>query len=625
MGNPKEAGYKREVGWFGSFALGYGDVGPNIFIALGVITLFAGGAAPIAFLIAACLYAVVGLIYAELAPTYPYAGGVQVYAMKAYNTLLGFVAGWAMMLAYILCMSLFAVAAAGYLRHLFPVLMFPDVRFMGFTIPSIGVVAGFLASVLVFLNIVGIKYSSFMVSALVFVGLSIEALILSTGFLLKFDPNLFMSQVLVFGSDVVYGGDVGYLPFLPVDLNNFLYAVTLAMASFVGIESIAQAAEETRRPHFSLPKAAKMVVVVVAFSAVAFPVLSVGSMDWRQLAAAYENPVSALVGTFPLVADFLMPMVGFAAFILCFSSSNTGLVGVSRLTASMARFRLLPSWIRTIHPRFRTPVRAILFFGTLGVLLSFLGDIPLLASVYAFAAVISYVVLVPTYIRLRKLETTVYTPWTMPLTVKIRGLEIPLPAAVGFAGLSAILFLMLLFHASGRVVTIFWMVFGVALFAVYRKAVGARVVSGEEGDLVEPLSYRMKVGVLVRPYENMDTAYKSIVHAFDRRFDIGVVSIVEPHTGSSGDLVKIGEEVSRDLHELCKSLKKDKYNATSVVEIGDFEEKVSRMLEEGRFDLVAYIQRRAEKSIFEKGHEKNIHNLLTRYPGRVLSLKRVGE
>ncbi|MCX8201854.1 MAG: hypothetical protein N3H84_07115, partial [Candidatus Caldarchaeum sp.] len=92
MANSKEAGYKREVGWFGSFALGYGDVGPNIFIALGVITLFAGGAAPIAFLIAACLYAVVGLIYAELAPTYPYAGGVQVYAMKAYNTLLGFVA-----------------------------------------------------------------------------------------------------------------------------------------------------------------------------------------------------------------------------------------------------------------------------------------------------------------------------------------------------------------------------------------------------------------------------------------------------------------------------------------------------------------------------------------------------
>ncbi|MEM4415773.1 MAG: hypothetical protein QXH32_07410, partial [Candidatus Caldarchaeum sp.] len=69
MSKPRQVGYRREIGWFGSFALGYGDVGPNIFIALGVITLYAGGAAPIAFLIAAVLYATVGLMYAELGPT----------------------------------------------------------------------------------------------------------------------------------------------------------------------------------------------------------------------------------------------------------------------------------------------------------------------------------------------------------------------------------------------------------------------------------------------------------------------------------------------------------------------------------------------------------------------------
>jgi APA family basic amino acid/polyamine antiporter len=134
----KEIGYKREIGWLGSFAIGYGDVGPNIFIALGAITLFAGGSAPIAFGIAALLYAVVGLMYAELAPTYPYAGGVQVYAMKAFNSLVGFMAGWSMLLAYILCISLFSVAAAGYLRQLIPALMFTDINIAGLTIPSLG-------------------------------------------------------------------------------------------------------------------------------------------------------------------------------------------------------------------------------------------------------------------------------------------------------------------------------------------------------------------------------------------------------------------------------------------------------------------------------------------------------
>lgn len=624
MPKQKEVGYKREVGWFGSFALGYGDVGPNIFIALGVITLFAGGAAPISFVAAALLYAVIGLVYAELAPAYPYSGGVQVYAMKAFNSLVGFIAGWSMLLAYILCLSLFAVAAAGYLRQLLPFLIFPNVSFFGFELSSIGLLACFLASLLVILNILGIRYSSFMVSALVFVGLSIEALILFTGFLLKFDPTLFWQQVTVFGSAVVHK-DVSYVPWFSTEMNNFLYSITLAMASFVGIESIAQAAEETRRPHYSLPKAAKMVVLVVALSAVAFPVLSMGSMDWQRLAAAYENPVYTLVSTFPHVSEVLSPLVGVAAFILCYSSSNTGLVGVSRLTASMARFKLLPSWIRVINPRFRTPVRAIIFFGILGVLLSLVGDIPLLASVYAFSAVLSYVILLMTFFRLRKLETTVYTPWNMPLTLKFFGREIPLIALLGFVGLLIISGLMVIFHAVGRVLILLWTVFGLGFYILYRRSIGAKILSREEGDLVEPLSYRMKVGVLVRPYESMDTAYNSIVHAFDRRFDISVVSVVEPYSNMAGDLNKVGEEVRRDLSNLVKALKKERYNADYMVEVGDFEEKVSQLLEDGRVDFVAYIQRRAEKSIFEKGHEKNIHNLLTRYPGRVLSLKRVGE
>ncbi|MEM2973125.1 MAG: amino acid permease, partial [Candidatus Caldarchaeum sp.] len=162
----RELGYKREVGWLGSFALGYGDVGPNIFIALGAITLFAGGASPLSFAVAALLYSAVGLIYAELAPAYPYAGGVHVYSMRAFNSFVGFLSGWSMLLAYVLCISLFSVAAAGYLRQLIPALHTPEIHFLGLQIPSLGLLAGLLASLLVALNIIGIKYSSLMVTAL---------------------------------------------------------------------------------------------------------------------------------------------------------------------------------------------------------------------------------------------------------------------------------------------------------------------------------------------------------------------------------------------------------------------------------------------------------------------------
>jgi APA family basic amino acid/polyamine antiporter len=620
----KEIGYKREIGWLGSFAIGYGDVGPNIFIALGAITLFAGGSAPIAFGIAALLYAVVGLMYAELAPTYPYAGGVHVYAMKAFNSLVGFIAGWSMLLAYILCISLFSVAAAGYLRQLIPALMFTDINIAGLTIPSLGVLAGLLAAALVVLNIFGIKYSSLFILALVFLGLGIEGLILATGFALKFDPQLFLQQITVFGNNFIHK-DVSYINLIPTDMNNFLYSITLAMASFVGIESIAQAAEETRRPHFSIPRAAKLIVAVVAFSAVAFPVLAVGSLPWQTIAAAYDSPMYVLVESFPYIGGFLTPVVGFAAFILCYASSNTGVIGVSRLTASMARFRLLPQWLSKIHPVFRTPVRTVSIFGVVGVLLSLLGDVPLLASAYAFAAVLSYVILFPTYIKLRRAGREEYSPWLVPTSIRIRGYEVPLIVAFGGAGLTAVFALMLVFHIYGRLVGLAWMLAGVALYAAYRTALGAGVLSKEEGKMIEPLSYRMKVGVLVRPYENMDTAYKSVTHQFDKRFDIRLVSIVEPARTSEEQLDKVEEEVRRELENLCRTLKSKHYTADCVVKVGDFEEEVSKMLDRGDFDLVAYIQRRAEKSALEKGHEVNIHNLITRYPGRVVSLRRVGE
>ena len=97
MGEEEQA-LKRDVGWYGSFSMGYADVGADVYIALGLVALYAGGRAPLAFLVAAITYVATALAYAELATAYPYAGGAQVYSMKALNDFAGFIAGWAVML-----------------------------------------------------------------------------------------------------------------------------------------------------------------------------------------------------------------------------------------------------------------------------------------------------------------------------------------------------------------------------------------------------------------------------------------------------------------------------------------------------------------------------------------------
>ena len=96
-----------------SFSMGFADVGADIFLALGLIAAYAGGAMPLAILAAASVYVLTGLSYAELASSIPVAGGASVYGERAFGKFFGFLGGWGLMLDYTLDIALFAVAAAG--------------------------------------------------------------------------------------------------------------------------------------------------------------------------------------------------------------------------------------------------------------------------------------------------------------------------------------------------------------------------------------------------------------------------------------------------------------------------------------------------------------------------------
>jgi len=93
----KKVSLKREIGLLGSFSMGFADVGADVFLAIGIVALYAAGFSPLAFLIASICYITTGLVYAELSELYPYAGGAQVYGTKAGGDALGFLVGWAIL------------------------------------------------------------------------------------------------------------------------------------------------------------------------------------------------------------------------------------------------------------------------------------------------------------------------------------------------------------------------------------------------------------------------------------------------------------------------------------------------------------------------------------------------
>ena len=111
---------RRDVSVWGSYMWGYAAVGADIYTALGIITLAALGLAPLAFLAAGIVFALVGLCYAELASAYPLAGGGQYFTLRGLGDLAGLVAGAALVLDYTIDISLFTVVAFGYFNYFLP-------------------------------------------------------------------------------------------------------------------------------------------------------------------------------------------------------------------------------------------------------------------------------------------------------------------------------------------------------------------------------------------------------------------------------------------------------------------------------------------------------------------------
>src|SRR3990167_4833514 len=102
------------------FAIGFGDVGSSIYYALGVTTLYALGAVPLALAVAGLVFFCTVLTYAELSTAMPESGGSCSFARHAFNDLVSFIAGWALLLDYIVTIAISAFSIGPYLGNAIP-------------------------------------------------------------------------------------------------------------------------------------------------------------------------------------------------------------------------------------------------------------------------------------------------------------------------------------------------------------------------------------------------------------------------------------------------------------------------------------------------------------------------
>src|SRR6266550_3889661 len=383
---------RRDISVWGSYMWGYADVGADIYTALGIVTLAALGLTPLAFLMAGTVYALVGLCYAELASAYPVAGGGQYFTLRGLGDAFGFMAGSALMLDYVIDISLFTVIAFGYLNYFLPYLSFGhSFSDFGFQLGPVHVLWLWLLEtlagigLLIWLNSLGIRISSLINEVLGVVTIAAQSLIVIAGLVFVWNPDLLAHQFV----------------FNRPSLGQFAFGTSLAIISFVGLESISQVAQETRRPATIIPRTSIGLILSVLIFAMAFAVLAMGMIPAQGFHGHEGDPVALIAGHIPLIGIVAAPLTAFIGGLIVFISANSGVVSASRLTYSMSQFQLLPRWFNAVHKKYRTPMRTITVFSGVAIVQTLFAfftpgkagsnaAIDLLTNLYAFGATSGY-------------------------------------------------------------------------------------------------------------------------------------------------------------------------------------------------------------------------------------------
>ncbi|MEE8418866.1 MAG: APC family permease, partial [Dehalococcoidales bacterium] len=307
---------KRVLGIPALFSAGYGNVGSSIYYGLGVVALVALGATPIVMAIAGVLFIFNALTYAEGTAMIPEAGGSSSFARHGFNPTTGFIAGWALMLSYIVTMAISAYTIPPYLAYFWPVLKDPAAG----TALSLAVIV-----FLMLVNVLGIKESSRINIVFVVLDIVTQVTLVTLGVILILAVNPSVLVQNMFGE--------GNWP----TTQNLVFGIAIASLCFTGVETVSQLAEETRQPQKRIPQTYIMMIVAVLALFAGISIVALSAMTPQELGDPVNgwarNPVAGIAANLPseMLRSFFAPLVSVLAASILLTAANAGLIGISRL------------------------------------------------------------------------------------------------------------------------------------------------------------------------------------------------------------------------------------------------------------------------------------------------------
>lgn len=333
------------------------------------------------------LYVTFTFSYSELACAIPKAGGVFDYADRALGKDAGFVAGMAQNIEFVFAPPAIAFAIGAYFNLAFPqfdVVLVAIIAYVVFTL----------------LNIYGVKAAAMFELIVTFLAV-VELLIFAGVTLPHFQAENLVRNALPNG----WAGAFAAIPF--------------AIWFFLGIEGVANVAEETVNPQKDILKGFGSAIITLVILCVITFVAAIGVGGWE--AIVYKSPgitsdsplpmaMSTIVGDNSLLFHMLLTV---GLFGLVASFHGLMLAG-GRSTLEFAKTGYAPKFIGKVHSKFQTPASALIVNMLIGILILLTGKTTEIITIAVFGALTLYVIAMVSLVVLRKKEPELHRPFKVP-------------------------------------------------------------------------------------------------------------------------------------------------------------------------------------------------------------------
>src|SRR5246127_2241481 len=454
-------------------SVAYGEVASSLYFALGIVALHALGLTPAVLAVVGLLFLVVTLSYAEGTTAIGETGGAATFTRVAFNDFAGFLTGWALFLDYLIVIALSALFFPHYLG--LAIGMHSIARHPGDLIVGCLVIAAI--AVVRLLRPTRLYSFSLAVPRL---DLVTQLLLVLLGFAFLFSP-----------SALTRGLDLGTQP----SWHQIAFALPLAFLAYTGLETVANLAEEARQPGRDLPRslfagigAVVLVTVLIALVALsAFPAPNgTTELGTTWLKAPLMGVVYALG---PHIAFWLERVlrvyVGLTGALILLIAAVTSNSGFGRLAFSLAEHGQLPRRFGRLSRRSLHSPETVVAAASISILL-LIGSrftsnpVGFLASLFSFGVLLAFTAAQLAVIKLRFSKPDMVRPFRVPLSVRFRGAEVPLPSVLGALATTAIFVAAMVTHIGARYGGPIWLACGIVVYLLVRRGRGTGLLEHVE-------------------------------------------------------------------------------------------------------------------------------------------------